>query len=191
MLGRMQVASSRSSAWKLALALGALALLGAATWLTVRGLVGGSPGSAHATVDAPEFELASLDGGRLGPGDYRGKVLLLDFWATWCTPCHFQAKILRSLYEDFRGPNVEFLAVSVGEDEEIVRRYIDGNPYPYPVLVDPHDRVSAELGIYALPTLMILDAKGRVAYFQPGISDAETLRRALEKAGASPATTVS
>ncbi len=111
--------------------------------------------------------------------------MLVDFWATWCAPCHIQARILAPLYDEFHSRGVEFLAVSVGEEEEIVREFVRRSPYPYPVLVDPRDEMTERLGIYVLPTLMIIDTEGRVAYFQPGIANAETLRDVLEGAGAS------
>jgi peroxiredoxin len=95
-----------------------------------------------------------------------------------------QADILKPLYDEYRRSGVEFLAISVGEEEEQVREFVERRPYPYPVLVDPEDEVSAELGIIVLPTLMILDRAGEVTYFEPGIADAATVRRLLQEAGA-------
>lgn len=132
---------------------------------------------------APNFTLASLEGRDVSTSDFAGQVVLIDFWATWCSPCHLQAEILRGLHEDFAGQGVQFLAVSLGEPEEVVRSFVDENPYPYPVLVDPEDRLSPELGIYVLPTVMVLDREGNVSYLQTGISQAEALRRALYEAG--------
>ncbi len=137
----------------------------------------------------PEFRLASLDGGEISPHDFAGEVVLIDFWATWCGPCHAQADILHQLWPDFEEKGVQFLAVSLGEREETVRDFLARDPYPYPVLVDPEDRLSPELGIYVLPTLVVIDRDGRVVFREPGVSDAETLRRVLYEAGAEhPAT---
>lgn len=132
---------------------------------------------------APDFRLASLDGGEISPGDYAGEVVLIDFWATWCGPCHAQAEILKQLWTDLEGKGVHFLAVSLGESEETVRRFVEDNPYPYPVLIDPADQLSIDLGIYVLPTLMVIDREGRVVFREPGVSDGETLRRVLYEAG--------
>lgn len=130
----------------------------------------------------PDFRLASLRGESMGPADFEGSVVLVDFWATWCSPCHLQARILDELYDDYRGRGVEFLAVSLGEDEGIVRKFVGDNPYRYPVLLDPEDSLGRDLGIYALPTLLVIGGDGQVAYFRPGITDAKTLRRILDKA---------
>ena len=135
---------------------------------------------ATSELAVPEFQLASLDGGTLGPSDYDGKVVVFDFWATWCMPCHLQADILKNLYREFDGQGVQFVAVSVGEPESTVREFVDRRPFPYPVLVDPTDEVSSQLGIYGLPTIMVVDERGEVAYLRTGISPEGVLRELLE-----------
>jgi len=152
-------------------------LLALVAWRLIR-----VPEPEAPTLAAPEFQLASLDGQRIGPEDYEGQVLLIDFWATWCTPCHLQARILDGLYDDYRERGVEFLAISTGEVEGIVRQFVTDHPYRYPVLIDPEDNLSQQLGIYALPTLMVIDSHGDVAYFRPGVTPAKALRRILDEA---------
>src|SRR5947199_1243825 len=141
--------------------------------------------TAGATVGSkPEFRLKSLDGRTLGPRDFAGQVVLVDFWATWCGPCQIQARILEALHGDYKGKGVQFLAANVGEDEATVKGFLKKQPFPYPVLLDPEDTVSSDLGVYALPTVMVVDKKGKIAYLQPGVADAPTLRQILKEAGA-------
>ena len=121
---------------------------------------------------SPEFRLASLEGERLGPSDFRGRVVLFDFWATWCAPCHVQADILQAVYAEFREFDVEFVAE---------------RPFPYPVLVDPTDEVASGLGVFVLPTIMILDPEGRIAYLREGVSSARRLRASLTEVLMDPA----
>ncbi len=145
---------------------------------------GATPPDATAEAKpAPEFRLASLDGAEISPQDFAGEVVLIDFWATWCGPCHAQADILKQLHEEFSAKDVRFLAISLGEPEEIVREFVADRPYPYPVLIDPEDQLSLDLGIYVLPTIMVIDREGAVAFLRPGVSTAETLRRVLYEAG--------
>jgi thiol-disulfide isomerase/thioredoxin len=139
-------------------------------------------GERDARAVSVDFRLATLDGRRLGPADFDGQVVLVDFWATWCGPCHIQRQILEPLYRDFQGRGVAFLAVSLGEDPETVAEFVRDNPYSYPVLVDPEDSLTVELEIYALPTVLVIDRRGKVAFFEPGLADGETLRRILHQA---------
>ncbi len=145
--------------------------------------LGGTP-SVSGSYPPPDFRLASLDGGTLGPPDFAGDVVLIEFWATWCGPCRLQAKYLEELHSEFDGKGVHFLAIDSGEDEATVRRYVEKDPFPYPVLLDPQSSLSNRYQVYALPTVMIVDRQGAISYMQPGVSDKRTLRQALVAAGA-------
>lgn len=129
------------------------------------------------------FRLKSVDGRTMGPKDFKGQVVVVDFWATWCIPCHVQAKILEPIHRDYKGKGVQFLAANVGEDEPTVRSFLKDKPFPYPVLLDPKDELSARLGIVALPTLMVIDKKGNVTLFHTGVADGATVRKVLKQAG--------
>lgn len=129
------------------------------------------------------FRLKTVDGRLIGPKDYEGQVVVVDFWATWCAPCHVQARILEPIHRDYKGKGVQFLAANVGEDEPTVRSFLKNKPFPYPVLLDPEDKVSSKLGVVALPTLMIIDKKGKVALFHTGVADGATVRKVLKQTG--------
>jgi thiol-disulfide isomerase/thioredoxin len=144
---------------------------------------GESSGSRSLIGSTPEFRLKTLDGRTLGPRDFPGKVVVIDFWATWCGPCHVQARILEPLYQDYKGKGVQFLAANVGEDEATVRSFTKKKPFPYPVLLDSDETVAMNHGIYALPTLMVVDKKGKILHFKSGLTDGPTLRRVLKAAG--------
>ena len=145
---------------------------------------GASAGSAGDGVGTkPQFRLKTLDGRKLGPRDFPGKVVVVDFWATWCGPCHVQARILEALHKDYQGKDVQFLATNVGEDEGTVKSFIKGQPMPYPVLLDEDSAISDGLGVLALPTLMVVDKKGKITYLKAGLADAPTVKRILKEAG--------
>lgn len=130
-----------------------------------------------------EFRLKTVDGRTLGPRDFKGQVVVVDFWATWCLPCHLQARVLEPLHKEYKSKGVQFLAANVGEDEKTVRSFLKNKPFPYPVLLDPEDKVSTQLGVLQLPTLLVIDKTGKVSYFQAGVADAPTLRKILKQAG--------
>ena len=147
---------------------------------------GQSAGAAPAGVKAGAaagFRLKTLEGRPLGPKDFPGKVVVIDFWATWCGPCRIQAQVLEPIYREYGKKGVQFLAANVGEEAPTVRAFLKDRPIPYTVLLDPED-VADQLGIYALPTVMVIDKTGHVSYFEPGLSDGVTIRRALAQAGA-------
>jgi thiol-disulfide isomerase/thioredoxin len=131
-----------------------------------------------------DFRLKTVDGRTLGPKDFRGQVVVVDFWATWCGPCHLQAEILEPVYKSYKGRGVQFLAANVGEDMDTVKKFLAKKPFPYPVLLDSNQAVSTDIGVMALPTLLVVDKKGKVAYLQSGLADGDTLRAIIKKAGA-------
>lgn len=141
---------------------------------------GGAPSTPE--YPAPEFRLASLDGRTVGPPDFAGKVVVIDFWATWCGPCKLQAQMFEKAHEEHAGDGVEFMAINVGEDEDTVRQYVDKKPFPYSVLLDPEEQLMGRYQIYGLPTVMVVDRGGRVSFMRTGVTDVPTLRREIAKA---------
>jgi thiol-disulfide isomerase/thioredoxin len=144
---------------------------------------GGEPPKPPAVGTAVDFQLPSVDGRALGPRSFPGQVVVVDFWATWCLPCRLQAQILEPVYRDLKGRGVQFLAADVGETADDVRKFLKEKPFPYPVLLDPEQTVATRMGIFALPTLLVVDKKGRVSYLQSGIADGDTLRALIKQAG--------
>jgi peroxiredoxin len=159
-----------------------LSLMAAAVGWWLGRNVGAAASDGEYPAIVSEFRLPSLDGRELSPVDFQGRVVVVDFWATWCAPCHIQARILEELHRVFDPAAVQFLAVSVGEREEVVRRFAEERPFPYPVLYDEPGRLSREGNVLALPTVMVLDPAGRIVYYQPGISSGERLLAAIEEA---------
>jgi cytochrome c biogenesis protein CcmG/thiol:disulfide interchange protein DsbE len=144
---------------------------------------GGGPPAKPAVGSTVDFQLPSVDGRALGPKSFPGQVVVVDFWATWCLPCRLQAQILEPVYKDLKGRGVQFLAVNVGETPDEVKKFLKDKPFPYPVLLDSEQKVATQMAVFALPTLMVVDKKGKISYLQGGIADGDSLRALIKKAG--------
>lgn len=115
---------------------------------------------------APEFVLTDMDDVQHALRDYRGKVVLLNFWATWCPPCRREMPALERLYQQLEGQGFVVLAVNQWEDADHVFAYTgELNVFPtFPILFDPESSVSEEFGVKGLPTSFLLDQDGQLRY---------------------------
>ncbi len=114
---------------------------------------------------APEFRLPALNGQYVNLSDFRGKVVMVHFWATWCPPCVEELPTLSKLYQDFRGKDFEMLAVSVDEGGvEAVTSFMQRNGLNVPVLLDTTHAIAAQYGTFKFPETYILDREGIVRY---------------------------
>jgi peroxiredoxin len=113
---------------------------------------------------APAFELPRLDGSPpLRLSDLRGRVVLLNFWATWCKPCEDEMPAMERLYRTFGGPGFELVAISVDTDAEAVRRFRDRLGLSFPILLDPGSAVSRAYLTTGYPESFLIDREGRLA----------------------------
>ncbi len=117
-------------------------------------------------VSAPDFTLNDMDGEPHRLADYRGKVVLINFWATWCPPCRKEMPSLERLYQHFKDQPFMVLAVNQWETDDHVFSYMgELNVFPeFPILFDPESKISEEYGVLGLPTSVIIDQQGRIRY---------------------------
>ena len=115
---------------------------------------------------AKEFDLATPEGGRLKLSDFKGKVVFLNFWATWCKPCEEEMPAMQQLHDRYKERGLVVLAVSAdAEGASIVKPFIKKHHLTFPVGLDPRTTVAALYGVWALPQTFIIDRKGdRVLY---------------------------
>jgi len=112
--------------------------------------------------DPRDFTLSLLGGGNASLSSYKGKVVILNFWATWCPPCRVEMPSMETLYRRFNVQGLEILAVDIGEDASLVQQFISNNGYTFPVLLDTNNRISSIYGIEAIPTTFIIDREGKI-----------------------------
>jgi thiol-disulfide isomerase/thioredoxin len=131
---------------------------------------------------APNFGLMNLQGRKVTLSSYKGKAVLLDFWATWCGPCRAELPLFEKLHRELAGKNIAILTVDVGEDAQTAGKYVDGEGYTFPVLLDERHEAEWLYRLNAFPALVVIDKKGRVVDFMVGARKEEELRAALDHA---------
>ncbi len=114
-------------------------------------------------VGAPDFLLKTLDGQNRSLQQDRGKVVLMNFWATWCPPCIREMPAMQRLYEKFRAQGLEIVAVSVDQgNPDAVRKFAENLKLNFPIVLDPEQVTKQAYQVRALPTTYLIDRKGRV-----------------------------
>ena len=108
------------------------------------------------------FTLPLLGGGSASLFSYRGSVVILNFWATWCPPCRAEMPSMENLYRRFKNEGLEILAVDLGENERTVNQFLQNNGFTFPVMLDLYNRAGNAYGIQSIPTSFILDREGRI-----------------------------
>lgn len=112
---------------------------------------------------APNFELTDIDGKKVKLSEFRGKVVLLNFWATWCGPCKAEMPSLNSLYLAMRDKEFIILAISVDASEKPVKSFMSEKKIAFPVLMDKDKEISFDLyGVAGIPVSFLLDKNGIV-----------------------------
>ncbi|MDX1452454.1 MAG: TlpA disulfide reductase family protein [Oleiphilaceae bacterium] len=110
---------------------------------------------------APTFSLAELSGEReVSLNDFRGKVIYLDFWASWCGPCRQSLPALNDLHREFEGKDFEVVAINLDEEAEDALRFLSQYPVDYTVLVDRTGATPRAYELTGLPTSVLIDQRG-------------------------------
>lgn len=128
---------------------------------------GAAPQILHAAQTpqpAPDFELVDLDGVPHKLSDYRGKVVVLNFWATWCPPCRYEMPSMQRGWEQVKDEDIVFLGVNVGEDADTVFVFLADYPVEFPLWFDHEAKVIESYPVTGLPTTYIIDPAGRITH---------------------------
>ncbi len=135
---------------------------------------------------APDFTLPLLTGGELALASLRGKVVVVNFWASWCNPCKDEAPILQDLWvTDGESQGVAFVGVDTQDLSDDARAFAKTYGLTYPLVHDDGGDVARTWGVSAFPETFVLDAQGRAVAWFPGEVTAAGLREAIAKAQAS------
>lgn len=115
-----------------------------------------------------DFRLTDLEGKQQSLSQYRGKVVLVNFWATWCKPCTTEMPAMQTTYDRLRDKGFVVLAINELEDDAKVREHIKQYGHTFPVLMDRDNKVANQFGVFGLPVSVFIDEKGVVQEYIKG-----------------------
>lgn len=138
---------------------------------------------------APAFDLATPDGMRVSSEALKGKVVLLNFWATWCEPCVAEMPALERLHKQLESKGLRVVTVNVdfAASQPIVERFIRENKLTFPVLLDPHRNTAGRYGIVAFPETFFIGRDGSLVEFHDSINGQNVVRVVSNREWDSPA----
>jgi len=132
---------------------------------------------------APPFTLTGVKGSTVSLANYKGKVVLLDFWASWCMPCRIEMPLVQKLYDEFKPKGLVVFGVNVMDEMAPIKRFLADNHVELPILRDRDGAVAQSYQAEGLPTVVVIGKDGRISSYFTGVRDEDTLREALAKAG--------
>ncbi|MBI2956502.1 MAG: redoxin domain-containing protein, partial [Acidobacteria bacterium] len=142
----------------------------------------GGRGQSGELEPAPEVVLERADGSSFRLSELRGKVVVVNFWATWCLPCRLEIPHFNRIYSRYRARGVEFIGVSVDDGGWAdIRKFEQEMPIDYPVVLDAQKKAAEAFGgLPGLPITIFIDREGRITHRNIGITDVDVLRSNIE-----------
>ncbi|MFH1877689.1 MAG: redoxin domain-containing protein [Candidatus Omnitrophota bacterium] len=137
--------------------------------------------AVNAASMAPKFSLKDMDGKTFDLSDTKGKVVIVDFWATWCPPCRMEIPHFQSLYEEYKDKGLVVVGVALDRSGlDAVKSFVRENRVTYPVVMGNDDLADAYGGIRGIPTTFVLDREGRIVEKYVGYRDREVFEDAIK-----------
>jgi peroxiredoxin len=113
---------------------------------------------------APDFTLEDMQGVTHSLADYQGKVMIVNFWATWCPPCVKEMPSLQRAWEQLRGEDIGVLAINMGEQKQAIEGFIQKHPVELPILLDKDFDMADAWAVSGLPTTYVVDPEGQIVF---------------------------
>jgi peroxiredoxin len=121
---------------------------------------------------APQFTLPSKAGSDVSLGQYKGQIVMINFWASWCVPCRQEMPMLEDIYKKYNKLGFTLIGVNVEPDSKAADDWLKQTPVSFPVLYDKESKVSKMYNVSGMPTTVIIDRKGNLRWrhvsYKPG-----------------------
>lgn len=130
---------------------------------------------------APNFTLGLMGGKKFSLNDYKGKPILINFFASWCLPCREEMPVLEKIVHEYQPKGVIFLGIAVDDTEKKMKEFIARYGVTFPVGLDKTAEIQKAFGLYGIPTTYFIDKKGIINYFHSGTVTEELLQHELNK----------
>lgn len=117
---------------------------------------------------APLFNVSLFNGGNFSLADQRGKMVVVNFWASWCDPCKAEAPVLESASQRYRADNVDFVGIDIKDTPEDARAFLTRYAATYPNAFDSEKQIYIDYGVYGLPETFVIDPQGLVVHHVVG-----------------------
>ncbi len=131
---------------------------------------------------APDFTLTDLEGNSVTLRDFRGKTVLINFWATWCPPCRAEMPEIEAIYQEYKSKDVVVIGVDLLEDADKVRKYVQQGGFNWVFVFDTTGAVADNYAVTAIPTSFFLDEKGIIRAVNIGAMTKRVMESQLAKA---------
>ncbi|MFD1397110.1 thiol-disulfide oxidoreductase ResA [Kroppenstedtia eburnea] len=148
-----------------------LIMVGAVAFAIYKTVSDGEKQTVEEGMEAPDFQLQTLDGKEMKLSELRGRAVLLNFWATWCEPCRDEMPAIQKVYEKHRDKGLVVVGVNIAESQLTVKGFVRQLDLSFPILLDKERKVVDQYRIEPIPTSLFIDKDGKVVRIVKGQMD--------------------
>ncbi len=143
-------------------------------------VLAGCSGGVDKGNPAPDFTLTDLQGNNVALSQYKGKNIYLNFWASWCGPCKDELPDIEKIFQEYKVKDLVVLTVNPGEEEEIVKKFMEDNQYSFPVLLDSKKDVARLYKTNDIPVSLFINKEGTIVSKKVGLMTGEEMKKAVD-----------
>ncbi len=130
---------------------------------------------------APEISLELFDGGSFSLSEHKGRVVVINFFASWCIPCKAEAPALDKVYREYKTKNVAFLGIAMQDTKSKAMGFIEETGVSFPAGLDYNNKIKEAFGVYGIPATYFIDKDGKINYTHAGMLTEDLIRYELDK----------